>query len=148
MLNNFANLSLRKKIFSLIKNGLNFCILKRKPCMNLNFFCIFDRSKYFLHKLQLAMLFSIKFLIDWCYFFTIFCKKFKKFDYYNENIYTNSYFQMHLSCWGKRFRERRKNIKCSIINDLSEYIIFSYYCKLLGWYFKLSLGYCLGLGLA
>src|SRR6185437_13180900 len=51
-------------------------------------------------------------------------KNSKKFVYYNENMYTNSYFQMHLSRWEKRFRWCHKNKKCSIFHDLSEYIIF------------------------
>ena len=66
----------------------------------------------FLRKLQLVKLFSIK------------AKHSKKFDYYNENMHTNSYFQMHLSRWGKRFRGYRKNQKCFSLHDLSEYIIF------------------------
>ena len=64
-------------------------------------------------------------------------KNSKKFDYYNENMYTNSYFQMHLSRWGKRFRWCRKNKKCSIFHDLSEYIIFIWlYLNVLVWSFK------------
>ena len=83
MLNNFANWRLRKKYFLLSKmqnkfKFLNFCILKRKPCMNLNLFCIFDKRKYFLRKLQLAKLFSIKFSADSCYFFTILPQKIQK----------------------------------------------------------------------
>ena len=54
---------------------LNFCILKRKPCMNLNLFCILIGENNFLHKLELANLFSIKFSVDSCYFFTIFPQK-------------------------------------------------------------------------
>jgi hypothetical protein len=63
-------------------------------------------------------------------------KNSKEFVYYNENMYTNSYFQMNLSRWGKLFRWYRKNKKCSIFHDLSEYIIFSYDCIWAAWSFK------------
>ena len=55
-------------------------------------------------------------------------KNSKKFVYYNENMYTNSKFQTQLSRKLQRFRTCRKNKKCSIFHDLSEYIIFSYDC--------------------
>ena len=48
----------------------------------------------------------------------------KKFVYYNEELVTNSKFQMPLSQKLQRFRTCRKNKKCSIFHDLSEYIIF------------------------
>ena len=65
-----------------------------------------------------------------------FCKDSNKFVYYNENMYTNSKFQTQFSRKLQRFRICRKNKKCSIFHDLSEYIIFSYGCKLLYWSFK------------
>src|SRR4051812_27046715 len=48
-----------------------------------------------------------------------------------KSLYTNSKFQTQLSQKLQRFRRCRKNKKCSIFHDLSEYIIFSYGCKLL-----------------
>ena len=53
-----------------------------------------------------------------------------------KSLYTNSKFQTQLSRKLQRFRTCRKNKKCSIFHDLSEYIIFSYGCKLLDWSFK------------
>src|SRR3569623_394046 len=63
-------------------------------------------------------------------------KNSKKFVYYNEELVTNSKFQTQLSRKLQRFRTCRKNKKCSIFHHLSEYIIFSYDCKLLDWSFK------------
>src|SRR3569623_3427442 len=104
---------------------VNFCILKRKPCMNLNLFCIFDRRKEFFTQTSISKVVQHKILCRFMLFFHDFsAKNSKKFDYYNNNMYTNSYFQMHLSRWGKRFRRCRKNKKCSIFHDLSEYISF------------------------
>ena len=51
-------------------------------------------------------------------------KNSKKFVYYNEELVTNSKFQTQLSRKLQRFRTCRKNKKCSIFHDLSEYIIF------------------------
>ena len=51
-------------------------------------------------------------------------KNSKKFAYYNEELVTNSKFQTQLSRKLQRFRTCRKNKKCSIFHDLSEYIIF------------------------
>src|SRR3569833_2828409 len=51
-------------------------------------------------------------------------KNSKKFVYYNEELITNSKFQTQLSRKLQRFRTCRKNKKCSIFHDLSEYIIF------------------------
>src|ERR1700735_1944303 len=51
-------------------------------------------------------------------------KNSKKFVYYNEELVTNSKFQAQLSRKLQRFRICRKNKKCSIFHDLSEYIIF------------------------
>src|ERR1041385_1102080 len=51
-------------------------------------------------------------------------KNSKKFVYYNEELVTNSKFQTQLSQKLQRFRTCRKNKKCSIFHDLSEYIIF------------------------
>src|SRR6185312_3298624 len=48
----------------------------------------------------------------------------KKFVYYNEELVTNSKFQTQLSRKLQRFRTCRKNNKCYIFHDLSEYIIF------------------------
>src|SRR3954469_2201370 len=45
---------------------------------NLNLFCIFNGENNFLHKLKLAKLFSIKFSVDSCYFFTILKQKIQK----------------------------------------------------------------------
>src|ERR1700733_8324962 len=53
-----------------------------------------------------------------------------------KSLYTNSKFQTQLSRKLQRFRTCRKNKKCSIFHDLSEYIIFSYGCKLHDWSFK------------
>src|SRR6185312_1684184 len=50
-----------------------------------------------------------------------FAKNSKKFVYYNEK---HEQFQMQLSRKLQRFRTCRKNKKCSIFHDLSEYIIF------------------------
>ena len=52
-------------------------------------------------------------------------KNSKKFVYYNEELVTNSKFQTQLSRKLQRFRTCRKNKKCSIFHELSEYIIFS-----------------------
>ena len=57
----------------------------------------------------------------------------KKFVCYNE---MHEQFQTQLSRKLQRFRTCRKNKKCSIFHELSEYIIFSYGCKLLDWSFK------------
>ena len=51
-----------------------------------------------------------------------FRKNSKKFVYYNEELVTNSKFQMQLSRKLQRFRTCRKNKKCSIFHDLSEYL--------------------------
>src|SRR5207249_1542175 len=48
-------------------------------------------------------------------------KNLKKFVYYNE---MHEQFQTQLSRKLQRFRTCRKNKKCSIFHDLSEYIIF------------------------
>src|SRR3569623_2011523 len=63
-------------------------------------------------------------------------KNSKKFVYYNEELVTNSKFQTQLSRKLQHFRTCRKNKKCSIFHDLSEYIIFSYGCNLLDWSFN------------
>ena len=63
-------------------------------------------------------------------------KNSKKFVHYNEELVTNSKFQTQLSRKLQRFRTCRKNKKCSIFHDLSEYNIFSYDCNLLDWSFK------------
>ena len=54
----------------------------------------------------------------------------------NEGLVTNSKFQTQLSRKLQRFRACRKNKKCSIFHDLSEYIIFSYGCNWLDWSFN------------
>src|SRR3569833_4153094 len=43
-----------------------------------------------------------------------------------KSLYTNSKFQTKLSRKLQRFRTCRKNKKCSILHELSEYIIVSY----------------------
>ena len=48
-------------------------------------------------------------------------KNSKKFVYYNEELVTNSKFQTQLSRKLQRFRTCRKNKKCSIFHELSEY---------------------------
>ena len=48
-------------------------------------------------------------------------KNSKKFVYYNEELVTNSKFQTQLSRKLQRFRICRKNKKCSIFHDLSEF---------------------------
>src|SRR4051812_29710103 len=65
-------------------------------------------------------------------------KNSKKFMYYNEELVHKFKFQTQLSRKLQRFRTCRKNKKCSIFYDLSEYIIFSYGCKLLDWSFRLD----------
>ena len=65
-----------------------------------------------------------------------FRKKFKKVCVLQRSLYTNSNFQLSRKL--KRFRTCRKNKKCSIFHDLSEYIIFSYGCKLLDWSFRVA----------
>ena len=60
-------------------------------------------------------------------------KNSKKFVYYNE---MHEQFQTQLSQKLQRFKTCRKNKKCSIFYNFSEYIIFSYGCKLLDWPFK------------
>ena len=67
-----------------------------------------------------------------------FAKNSKKFVYYNEKLVANSKFQTQLSRKLRRFRTCRKNKKCSIFHDLSEYIIFSCDCNLLDCSFKLK----------
>ena len=62
-------------------------------------------------------------------------KNSKKFVYYNEELVTNSKIQTQLSRKLRRFRTCRKNKKCLIFHELSEYIIFSYDCNLLDWSF-------------
>ncbi len=49
-------------------------------------------------------------------------KNSKKFVYYNENMYINSKFQTQFSRKLQRFRGCRKNKKCSIFHELSEYV--------------------------
>src|SRR3954464_2395812 len=51
-------------------------------------------------------------------------KNSKKFVYYNKELVTNSKLQTQLSRKLQRFKTCRKNKKCSIFHDLSEYIIF------------------------
>src|SRR5882757_5393309 len=63
-------------------------------------------------------------------------KNSKKFVYYNEELVHKFKFQTQLSRKLQRFRTCRKNKKCSIFHDLSEYIIFSYDCNLLNWFFN------------
>src|SRR3569623_1028151 len=63
-------------------------------------------------------------------------KNSKKFVYYNEELVYKFKFQTQLSRKLQRFRTCRKNKKCFIFHDLSEYIIISYDCKLLDWSFK------------
>src|SRR3954468_23641878 len=63
-------------------------------------------------------------------------KNSKKFVYYNEELVHKFKFQTQLSRKLQRFRTCRKNKKCSIFHDLSEYIIFSYGLKLLDWSFN------------
>ena len=51
-------------------------------------------------------------------------KNSKKFVYYNKELVTNWKVQTKLSRKLQRFRTCRKNKKCSIFHDLSEYNIF------------------------
>ena len=79
MLNNFANLILHKKYFLLSKmqnkfkfmQGFRFNIQK-------TYFAFLIGENNFLRKLQLTKLFSIKFSVDWCYFFTFSRQKIQK----------------------------------------------------------------------
>src|SRR3954470_7528585 len=66
-------------------------------------------------------------------------KNSKKFVYYNKELVHKFKFQTQLSRKLQRFRTCRKNKKCFIFHDLSEYIIFSYDCNLLDWSFKLTI---------
>src|SRR3569623_1818500 len=61
-------------------------------------------------------------------------KNSNKVVYYNEELVTNSKFLTQLSRKLQRFRTCRKNKKCSIFHDLSEYFIFSFDCYLLNWF--------------
>src|SRR3569623_564909 len=69
-------------------------------------------------------------------------KNFKKFVYYNEELVTNSKVQTQLSRKEQRFRTCRKNKKCSIFHDLSEYIIFhmivTYWTGPLNFFYRLQ----------
>src|SRR3982751_6814639 len=67
---------------------------------------------------------------------SIFPQKIQKSLCINEELVHKFKFQTQLSRKLQRFRTCRKNKKCSIFHDLSEYIIFSYGCKLLDWSFK------------
>ena len=60
-------------------------------------------------------------------------KNSKKFVYYNEELVHELKISTQLSRKLQRFRTCRKNKKCSIFHDLSEYIIFSYGFNLLDW---------------
>ena len=114
--------------------GFRFNIQKFK---NLNLFCIFDKRKYFLRKLQLAKLFSIKFSVDWCYFFTIFPQKIQKSLIITTKTCTRIHIFKCIYLDGENDSDNAvKTKKCSIFHDLSEYIIFSYDCNLLDWSFK------------
>ena len=55
---------------------------------------------------------------------SIFPQKIQKVLYYNEELVNKFKFQTQLSRKLQRFRTGRKNKKCSIFHDLSEYIIF------------------------
>src|SRR3569833_3358056 len=70
-----------------------------------------------------------------------FAKNSKKFVYYNEELVHKFKFQTQLSRKRQRFRTCRKNKKCSIFHDLSEYIIFSYSCNLLKNFYYQNLPY-------
>ena len=62
--------------------------------------------------------------------------------YYNEELVTNSKVQTQLSRKLQRFRTCRKNKKCSIFHDLSEYIIFhmivTYWTGPLNFFYRLQ----------
>ena len=71
---------------------------------------------------------------DFCWEILFFSRKLdstknsKQFVYYNENMYTNSNFQMQFSRKLQRFRGCRKNKKCSIFHELYEYQQTWYSC--------------------
>src|ERR1700691_5725283 len=98
--------------------------------MNQNF--RFNNSKQCSNRIILVSFCSSHLAINWYDFnFMKFkrlmqksIKNSKKFVYYNEELVTNSKFQTQLSRKLQRFRTCRKNKKCSIFHDLSEYIIF------------------------
>ena len=74
----------------------------------------------------------------WCKFTksiqkSIFPRKFKKVCALQRK---HEQFQTQLSRKLQRFRTCRKNKKCSMFHDLSEYIISSFRCRLLNWSFK------------
>ena len=75
-------------------------------------------------------------LKDWCKN-RFFRKKFKKVCVLQRRACNKFKFQTQLSRKLQRFRTCRKNKKCFIFHDLSEYIIFSYSCNLLEWSFNL-----------
>ena len=53
-----------------------------------------------------------------------------------KSLYTNSKFKRNYLENYNDSEHAVKTKKCSIFHDLSEYIIFSYGCKLLDWFFK------------
>ena len=79
---------------SKMQNKFKFLYIETKTLRAFKLILHFWSEKIiFLRKLQLAKLFSIKFSVDSCYLFHDFkAKNLTKFDYYNENMYTNSYF--------------------------------------------------------
>src|SRR6185437_1495154 len=97
-----------------------------------NFGVIFFAS--FSYKKLLQCSFYKNFKIDAKIDFS--AKNSKKFVYYNGELVTNSKFQRQFSRKLQRFRTCRKNKKCSISHDLSEYIIFSFDCNLMDWSFN------------
>ena len=57
---------------------------------------MFDRRKYFFTQTSISKVIQHKIPCRLMLFFHDFsAKNSKKFDYYNENMYTNSYFQLH-----------------------------------------------------
>src|SRR3569623_413097 len=94
----------------------NFCFNNPKQCSNwiiLVSFCsshLAIKNCYYVHFMKIEK-------IDFS------AKNSKKFVYYNEELVTNSKFRTQLSRKLQRFRTCRKNKKCSIFHDFSEYII-------------------------
>ena len=110
----------------------NFRFNNPKQCSNwiiLVSFCLSHLA------IKIATMFIYKNLKDWCKN-RFFRKKFKKVCVLQRKHEPKFKFQTQLSRKLQRFKGCRKNEKCSIFHDLSEYIIFSYGCKLLDWSFK------------
>src|SRR3569623_1330232 len=110
-----------------------FCFNNPKQCSNWIMLVSFCSSHLAIRNCYNVLLRKLKKLMQK----SIFLQKIQKsLCITTKSLYTNSEFQTQLSRKLQRFRTCRKNKKCFIFHDLSEYIIFSYGCKLLDWSFK------------